>query len=550
MISWIQRTFQHHFRLIFAVLLVGMVIPFIFTIGSTPGIGRPDHKTADRDFFGHNLLSRDDNTQLVSDTRISAELQYGQDATADQIQYYMLQRVAAKHLADELHLPEPTQSDITTYIKTLRMFMGADGQFDVARYDQFRSSFKADSSITEGDIARVISDDVRMIRLQRLLAGPGFVLPADIKEILTRGDTTWTLSTVTTDYASFEPDTTVSDAELAKFFADNTFRYTIAPRVSVDIVAFPQAQYVAEQTATDQEVRAYFDANPARFPKPAAAKGVTVASDPAKDYDAVKAEVRASLIAEKAKQAAVKAASDLAYGLYEGKATRDSIAGYIASHNLKLVSLAPFTAEAGPAELGGDKQVATAAFELNAERFYSEGLPSVNGAVVLVWKELLPSREPSLAEVRDKVRADAIDNKRRVAFVEFGRVLKAGIQRRLKDGASFEAAAEEAAGSTKITVKSYPAFTLRSRPKDIDPGVFSALETLDKGSVSDMEASADKGVLVYAADKKLPVVNESNPLYAQTKLQLADTFARTTTTTEMREIVDNELKRTETAAAK
>jgi peptidyl-prolyl cis-trans isomerase D len=174
----------------------------------------------------------------------------------------------------------------------------------------------------------------------------------------------------------------------------------------------------------------------------------------------------------------------------------------------------------------------------------------VNGAVVLVWKELLPSREPSLAEVRDKVRADAIDNKRRVAFVEFGRVLKAGIQRRLKDGASFEAAAEEAAGSTKITVKSYPAFTLRSRPKDIDPGVFSALETLDKGSVSDMEASADKGVLVYAADKKLPVVNESNPLYAQTKLQLADTFARTTTTTEMREIVDNELKRTETAAAK
>src|SRR5471032_3596430 len=142
MISWIQRTFQHHFRLIFGVLLVGMVIPFIFTIGSTPGIGRAEHKTADRDFFGHNLLSREDSSQLVSDTRISAELQYGTGATPDQIQFYMLQRAAAKHLADELHLPEPTATDITTFIKTLRLFAGTDGQFDVSKYDEFRNSLK------------------------------------------------------------------------------------------------------------------------------------------------------------------------------------------------------------------------------------------------------------------------------------------------------------------------------------------------------------------------------------------------------------------------
>jgi peptidyl-prolyl cis-trans isomerase D len=548
MISWIQRTFQHHFRLIFAVLLVGMVIPFIFTIGSTPGIGRPDHKTADRDFFGHNLLSRDDNTQLVSDTRISAELQYGTEATPDQIQYYMLQRVASKHLADQLHLPDPTAADITTFIKTLRMFAGSDGQFDVARYDAFRSSFKAGSAITEGDIARVISDDVRMIRLQKLIAGPGFVLPADVKEILQKGDTTWTLSTITADYAGFEPGLTVSDAELTKFFSDNVFRYTVAPRVSVDAVQFPLTQYVAQVSATDQEVRAFYDSNPARFPKPAAAKGATVATDPSKDFDAVQAQVRSALVVEKARQLAVKAASDLAFALYEGKVTRDSVASFLSSHNLKPDSVAPFAADAGPAEFGGDKQIASAAFELSAERFYSEGLPSPSGAVVLVWKELLPSREPALAEIREKVVADAVDNKRRIAFVEFGRTLKAGILRRMKEGTAFETAALEAASPVRVAVKSFPPFTLRAQPKDLDPSVLGSLENLDKGGISDMEATADKGVLVYAADKKLPVVNETNPLYAQTKARLADTFARTVTTSDMREIVDNELKRTETAA--
>ncbi|HEY5227089.1 MAG TPA: peptidyl-prolyl cis-trans isomerase [Opitutaceae bacterium] len=548
MISWIQRSFQHHFRIIFAVLLVGMVIPFIFTIGSTPGVGRPDHKTADRDFFGHNLLSRDDNIQLVSDTRISAELQYGTEATPDQIQYYMLQRVASKHLADELHLPEPTAADITTYIKTLRMFAGSDGQFDVARYDEFRSSFKANSAVTEGDIARVISDDVRMIRLQRLIAGPGYVLPADVREILQKGDTTWTLSTITADYAGFEPNLTVSDAELTKFFSDNVFRYTVAPRVSVDAIQFPLTQYAAQVTVSDPEVRAFYDSNPARFPKPAVAKGVTVAADPSKDFAAVQAQARSALVAEKARQLAVKAASDLAFALYDGKVTHDSLASFLASHNLKADSIAPFTADAGPAEFGGDKQLASAAFALSADRFYSEGLPTPAGAAVLIWKELLPSREPALAEIREKVVADAVDNKRRIAFVEFGRTLKAGILRRMKEGTPFEAAAQEAASPVRVTVKSYPPFTLRAQPKDIDPSVLASLENLDKGALSDMEATADKGVLVYAADKKLPVVNETNPLYAQTKARLADTFARTVTTSDMREIVDNELKRTEMAA--
>jgi len=33
MISWIQRSFQHHFRMVFGVLLAVTIISFIFTIG-------------------------------------------------------------------------------------------------------------------------------------------------------------------------------------------------------------------------------------------------------------------------------------------------------------------------------------------------------------------------------------------------------------------------------------------------------------------------------------------------------------------------------------
>jgi len=548
MISWIQRTFQHHFRLIFAILLVGMVIPFIFTIGSTPGVGRADRRTATRDFFGHNLLSQSEDRALIEDARISADLQYGQNVTPDQIQYYMYQRVAAQYLADQLHVPQPSTTEITEFIKRLRIFAGPQGQFDVTRYDAFRNSLKGASGTSEADIARVIRDDVRMVKLQRFLAGPGYVTPGDVKEVLLKGDTSWTLSLATVDYAAFSPDINLTEAEISKFYSDNIFRYTIAPRTVADFVRFAASDYTAGIAPTDAEVREYYDSNPSLFPKPQAAKPAVAKADPNADFAAVQAQVRQALILETARQGAVKAASDLAYALYEGKVSRDSLASFLASRKLKTESLAPFTREAGPAELEGSPEVANAAFELNAARFYSEGLPTKTGAVVLIWKELLPSREPALAEIREKVVADAKDNQKRIRFVEFGRTLRAGIERRLKSGEAFDKAVAAAAGGVKVEVKSLPAFTLRSQPRDVDPSVFSLLERLDKGGVSEMEATAEKGILVYAADKKVPVTDESNPLFAQYKLQLADTYARADATSIMRELVDGELKRSEATA--
>jgi peptidyl-prolyl cis-trans isomerase D len=546
MISWIQRSFQHHFRIIFAVVLFVMVISFIFTIGSTPGIGRAEHTSATKDFFGHNMLSQEQNRTLLEDARLSAELQYGAtNVSQEQLQSYMYQRLAAQHLADDLHLPPPTSTEVTDFIKRLRIFAGTDGQFDVTHYDTFRNSLRSGAGVTEVDIARVIGDDARMDKVDRLLAGPGYVIPGDVKDLLTKGDTSWTVSTATVDYASYAPDIKLSDADIAKFLSDNSFRYTIPPKVMVQCVQFPVGNFMAGIAPTEAEVRDFYEANPGRFPKPAAKKDAAAKPDPAADYAAVQPQVRTALVTEIARRAAVKAASDLAYALYDGKVTPTSVDSFLASRNLKAQGLAPFSSESGPSEFGGSKEISAAAFELNADKFYSEGIPTQAGAVVLIWKASLPAREPALVEIRSKVVADATDNQKRIRFVEFGKSLKAGIERRLKAGDPFDKAVAAAAGSAKVDVKSYPPFILRAQPKEVDPSVFQALDGLDKGGVSDMEATADKGILVYAADKKAPAVDESNPRYDQIKAQLAASFARADETSIMREVVDDELKRGE-----
>src|SRR5271157_1016812 len=102
MISWIQRYFQRHFKIIFGVLLAVTIISFIFTIGSTPGIGRADRREVNRDYYGHNLASREEIQGMIGDARLSVYLQYGPNVGADQIQSFAFQRAAALHFADEM----------------------------------------------------------------------------------------------------------------------------------------------------------------------------------------------------------------------------------------------------------------------------------------------------------------------------------------------------------------------------------------------------------------------------------------------------------------
>jgi len=558
MISWIQRYFQHHLRVIFAVLLVIIIVSFVFTIGAAPGIGSGENRSYDRHFFDYNLSHQEDQQRLMNDASLSASLQVGSfgGLQPEQIQNYAFQRAATLHLAKQWRIPAATTAEVTEMIKTLRMFAGQDGQFDPKAYATFRDTLKANPrGATEADIARVIGDDVRAQKVNKLLSGPGYVLPIDVKNQLTQADSSWTLATATTDYTAFAPALQPTDAELTKFFEESIFRYEIQPRLVATYLDFPTINYIGNVTLTESDVRAFYDANPARFAKPAekpAADATTPVipkpADPAADYAAARPQVEAALKLERAQRLSVKAASDLALALYEGKVHNEAQqATFLASRQLTPKPLVPFTRESPPVELGGSAALANEAFKMNAERPYSEALPTPTGAVVLFWKETQPARKPLLTEVRDKVSADYLDNEKRKRFVELGKMIKSQLETRLKAGETFEkaAGAVASANNVKLETKTIPAFTLRSRPQDIDYSILGTLERLEKGQVSEMVMAQDKGVFVYAMDKQLPELSETNPRYLETKTQLASYTARMGGSAYVAELVEQELKKSE-----
>jgi peptidyl-prolyl cis-trans isomerase D len=554
MISWIQNTFQRHFRVIFAVLLIVIIISFVFVTNASSGLGRADRHMATKPFFDLNLASPVDSERLSRDAALSIELQYGFPANGEMLQRFAYPRYTALYLANQLRVPAPAQSEKVEHIRGLRRFAGQDGQFDAAAYQSFRQSLPA---AAQSEIDRVISDDIRIDRLHTLLSGPGYVLPADVKQILEEQDTVWTIDIAAIDRASFTPAVTPTGADIEDYFKKNTFRYTIAPKVNVSYAEFPlNTAFAAVRPATPEQLRAFYDANPARFPQPADAPKAGESADPkpAADaaYERVRPQVESAYRAEQAMRIAGQSASDFAVAVFDSgaKPGTKAFSDLLFDHKATYREAPAFADNDVPAELTGDPraahQIAAQAFSLGEDRRVSDAIQTERGSIVLFWNSTIPSHEPALEEVRDHVAADYTENEKRRLFTELGQTTRASIESALQSGKAFAQAAEAAAAAAgvKVEVSSLADFTRREPPAGLTPQIGTALQSLNQGDISTMIATPDKGFLVYARAKTLPDATEANPRYIETRDQVAAHYGRAAASAYINDLMTKELNRT------
>jgi peptidyl-prolyl cis-trans isomerase D len=569
MISWIQKYFQHHFRTIFALMLALMIISLVGFYNAAGGLGRGNagRSQASEPFFGLDLAKPEDAQLIGGDAETSLRLQLKGDVP---VQTYAEMRQASLWLADQFNLPAPGKAELNDFVRTVPLFTDpTTGQFDPARYNSILDSLATDPRHQLADVTRVLQDDARFAQVQRLLVGPGFLLPTEARALLDRDESSWTLGVATVDYASFAPAiSTPAPAELENFFTANPARFAIDAQVRVDAIEFPAESFLSKVTVTDAEVRKFYDNSPTAFTpesKPDAtvpallAKPETKPADKAAkadaDFAAALPKVEAALRLDRARRLAERAAADFAVTLFDQKITPATLDALLAARSLTLKPLAPFAKDAIPAELGTALDTAAAPFKLTTSAPFSDALHTGRGDVVLVWRENLPARQPAFAEVRDRVVAAWQADEKHRLFAELGRTLRTRFEAAVKAGTTLEHAVAEAAdsaSSAKLEFKNYSGFTLAQKRES---GSFDALapaldrlETLEKGELTDMITVAgpdgktpEKGLLVLAVDKKLPdpAAPESLAYLRQVKTQVAAYSANQT----LGELVQAELKK-------
>lgn len=107
-----------------------------------------------------------------------------------------------------------------------------------------------------------------------------------------------------------------------------------------------------------------------------------------------------------------------------------------------------------------------------------------------------------------------------------------------------------AAAGLKVTLKTPKPFNLSgSFPEDLDYTAIQALQSLSKGKVSDFLPTGEKaGLLVYAADQQLPVIDPASASYKELSTRLADNLGQANAQSLLASRVETELAKSAPAA--
>jgi peptidyl-prolyl cis-trans isomerase D len=553
MITWIQTYFQKHFRTIFAILLGVIIVTFVFTFNASGGFGHSAQRPPERNFFGYNLAAENEGGRLMRDGAESAQLQGQYRLTEGMIQQYALTRIAALHLADQHALPQPTEKEISAHIASLPIFQNEQGVFDQARYTQFADYLKNNPRFTVADANRVFRDDTRIGAVQKLIGGPGYVLPADIREFLTRTDSKYSVSIASLDFKGFNPEITVNDEVLQKHLADNPEQFKIQKRLRTSVILFNAADFLPAGALPEDQLRAYYNTNLDRFPVPAEAATPALpnpATAGADNFVKVRPQVEAAYRQELGHRAAVEAANKFTIDLYglKAKANSAEISTFLTAQKRSVLPLEPFNQENPPKSLPWLAYYARQFAGLGEDKHFSDPIesPMRNGVVVLLWNESLPEYQPTLAEVRDKVASAYTNAEKTKRFYAEGQSLQARLAAAVKSGGKFEQAATDA----KLEVKSFNNFTLMDPPKELPAGLGASLDSLKPGEVSPMARISDKGHFVLLVGKTPPDLTPANPRYAEMRSRIMEQIASSTSGAYLAQMVKTELDRTAPREAK
>ncbi len=541
MIHALQTKFQKHHKIIFFVMLAIIIVAFVFTIGAAPGIGG-ETQTARQEFFGHNLASPREMTEIAEAAQLSLRIEYGQ-TQIDQRQFenYVFERLTLLGLADRLGIPGPTDEQFPTYITSLRGFQNAQGTFDPDIYNDFIDEIDANPTMSEDDVGLVLEDNFRIAQVREILGGPGYILPTEVRLQLERNQTVWSVDLAKFDIGGFEADVQPTDEQLQQFYEENSFRYERAPRTDFAYVVFESANYVDQVPAPkEEELKAYFERNRNQFTPPAPAENAENQTEtPEVTLDDVRDQVTQSVRMASASRLASRAASDFAYALFENKARQgtDEFQNLINSFNAELKEAPPASANEFPAELGFPRAVQQEVFRLNEDRHFSDPLALRNDYIVLVFQETLPAYVPPLEEVRDQVAADFINEEERRLLAERAEEIRASIVEKVKNGQPFA----EAAQAEGLEVTSADSFTRMTAPSEVPPAVSARLTEFKQGEVSTMIPVQDAGYFVHIRDRQVPEIDPESDEFASTAENLKSLSSMASQNYVLQEVMEREI---------
>ncbi len=550
MISWLQTNLQKHFRYLFIVLLVVVIVAFVFTIGAAPGIGDGRQGNANVSFFENDMSTETLQRAFFNEAYYSALLS-GAPLSQEQLSQYAFNRASAIHIANQHNIPGPNADQLTEHIRELGMFQGPDQTFNPEAYARFRDEIRLSGQITEGDLSRIMADDYRANKVFEALSEPGFVLESEVIEDLARDETLWSVNVATYDYADFEPEIEATLEQLEAFFAENNVRYTAPARRVISFVELRALDLMNDVEFIEDDLKNYHARNGSRYTKTVPAPEPAEGEEPAEPtvepatFEESKDQVEFDYKLEKARELGQSKAENLGLALVEADNTVgtganlsiEQIESIVEKQNLELKETTPFARNERPLGLNWSQNLIALSFQLNETRIYSQPVIEGDSTFILFLEKETSEFVPNFKTVEPRVREDfAAEETLRLRDTHADE-LAAKLQEAGAD--AFTSVAEE----NEFSVATFEDFKRRDTVEGLDPSLVFFIAELEAGEVSEATIRADKGYVVQVTKKDVPEITPDNEEFETRIAALKDNYQRYAVSQYISKVTNEELLR-------
>ena len=446
MITWLQNATSKHHRIIFGFLLVVIVVSFVFY-----------------GFAGRGALSSGASMYQgvdLNDPSVRARFRdatfFAQMTGRRMNENGLVQRVAELSLADSLGIPSPSVVEIRRFANEMTTAPDGKSADGLNKFVEFAAKqLNISDDETRARFEAYIVDTWRIQKAISTLAGSGHATSSQIKRILDRERTNWTVDVATFSAAGFKPEIKVDDAKVKESFTVNIENYRLPPQVAVTAVTITPSVADTAPVSDDEIINmGYNQAEKFKF-ETGKVKEQALAK---------RAELEKFVRADRAiTNLAGQISDELAekFAIDTAKADSKELAAWIKAKNAKVTVIPSFEVINPPTVAKIPAEALRVAGELNEKEWRTEVYRSEEGATFILLNVRTADRLPTYEEAKIK----AVENWKksqlnRLLAEEVAKVGKA-LQADIAAGKSFT----DSAKAHKLVMTSPAAFSIYSLPE-------------------------------------------------------------------------------------
>ncbi len=444
MISWIQQRLIKNGKWIFSILLIIVIVAFVFVIGNTPGIPGAERGLARVDFYGVNLADRTELEAMDRATALGIFLDTGNgQVTGEIIRQVALSRAALLYLADAYQIPPPTADSIREYLSTRPVFLDQEGEFDPDAYQRFFDNIKTNPMYPAAVVDQIVSDQYRLDQVSQLIQGLGYT--TDHEQLLQsqRELTEWSLEVAAYPVAQYRPEVEISDEIIQEYYDVNAFQFETRPQQELSWIYWPSslANFNIPEPAEDDLLN-HLERHISQFMlTPEESAGRESLPEPEELLELKRDDILADWKSTMAAGSTRQTASDFAYKLYEDGVPQNdpSLAQRIEDAGAFSGSFNPVARDTVPtaAGEGATWNILQACRSLNNQQWFTDAIEFREGYAVFYLTGVIAPYIPELPEIRDQVESAYLAAENRRLLDEAGRESAAYIREQLAAGVSF-----------------------------------------------------------------------------------------------------------------